>query len=83
MENTDRPISKHISTKHKLKEIPKISTLVELLDSCTLTYEDKEIIKMIYVQNKNLGYIADTLGYSESTIKKKHKQILNKISKIL
>lgn len=76
-------MSTHIDTKHKLKNIPKISTLMELLDSCTLTDEDKDIIKMHYVKGKNLGYIADILGYSESTIKKKHKQILNKISKIL
>lgn len=56
---------------------------MELLDSCTLTEEDKQIIKLHYVQGKNLGYIADVLGYSESTIKKKHKRILSKISKIL
>ncbi len=56
---------------------------MELLDSCTLTEEDKTIIKMHYVQGKNLAYIGDILGYSESTIKKKHKRILNKLSKIL
>ena len=76
-------MSAHIETRNKLKSIPKISTLVELLDSCTLSEEDKTIIKMHYVQGKNLGYIADILGYSESTIKKRHKKILNKISKLL
>lgn len=76
-------MSTHVETKHKLKEIPKISTLVELLDSCTLTDEDKTIIKLHYIQGKTLAYIGDMLGYSESTIKKKHKRILNKLSKIL
>ena len=76
-------MSVHIDTRNKLKNIPKVSTLVEILDSCTLSDEDKTIIKMHYIQNKNLGYIADILGYSESTIKKKHKRILNKLSKIL
>lgn len=56
---------------------------MELLESCTLTEEDKEIIKLHYVQGKNLGFIADTLGYSESTIKKKHKKILSKLNKLL
>lgn len=76
-------MSDHIKTRNKLKSIPKVSTFMELLDSCTLSDEDKKIIKMHYVQGKNLSYIADMLGYSESTIKKKHKKILYKLSKIL
>lgn len=76
-------MSDHVETRNKLKSIPRVSTLMELLDSCTLSDEDKEIIKMHYVQNKSLSYIADTLGYSESAIKKKHKKILCKFSKIL
>lgn len=76
-------MTEHIKTRHKLKDIPKISTLEELLDSCTLSDEDKEIIKLHYGKCKDLGYIADTLGYSESTIKKKHKRILSKIGKII
>lgn len=76
-------MSDHIKTRNKLKSIPKVSTFMELLDSCTLSDEDKEIVKLHYVQNKNLGYIADMLGYSESAIKKKHKKILCKLSKIL
>lgn len=47
---------------------------MELLDSCTLSDEDKQIVKMYYLQNKSIGYIADILGYSESNIKKRHKQ---------
>lgn len=43
---------------------------MELLDSCTLSDEDKQIVKMYYLQNKSIGYIADILGYSESNIKK-------------
>lgn len=76
-------LSDHIETRKKLKDIPKVSTFMELLDSCTLTDEDKEIIKLHYVKGKNLGYIADLLGYSESAIKKKHKRILSKLNKIL
>lgn len=76
-------MSDHIKTRNKLKSIPRVSTFMELLNSCTLSEEDKEIIKLHYVKNKSLSYIADTLGYSESAIKKKHKKILSKISKIL
>lgn len=77
-------MSTHIDTRKKLQNIPRISSLMELLDSCILSDEDKEIIKMHYVQNKTLSYIADMLGYSESTIKKKkHKKILSKLNKLL
>lgn len=76
-------MSLHIETKHKLQEIPRISTFMELIESSTLTPEEKQIIQMLYVQNKTLGYIADILGYSESTIKKKHRKILSKLGKLL
>ncbi|MBP1549276.1 MAG: hypothetical protein J6A05_04660 [Oscillospiraceae bacterium] len=38
---------------------------------------------MHYFQEKNLAYIGDMLGFSESTIKKKHKKILEKIIKVI
>lgn len=76
-------LSTHIDTRKKLKNIPKVSTFMELLDSCTLTEEDKEIIKLHYLKGKSLSYIADILGYSESAIKKKHKKVLSKLNKLL
>lgn len=76
-------MTKHIETRAKLKDIAKISTLVELLDNCNLTDEDREIIKLHYINHKELDFIADTLGYSLSAIKKKHKRILTKIDKML
>lgn len=71
------------NTRNKLKSIPKVATFMELLDSCTLSDEDKQIVKMYYLQNKSIGYIADILGYSESNIKKRHNKILNKLSKLI
>ena len=76
-------MTKHIETRAKLKDIAKISTLVELLDNCNLTDEDREIIKLHYINHKELDFIADALGYSLSAIKKKHKRILTKIDKML
>lgn len=76
-------MTEHIRTKHKLKDIPKVSTFMELLESSTLTDEEKEIIKMHYLQHQNYAYIGDKLGYSESCIKKKHKKILTKLNKII
>ena len=75
--------TKHILTKHKIQEIPKKSIFLSLLDECLLSPEDKQIAKLYYLDNKTLGYIADILGYSESTIKKRHSKILKKIRKLL
>lgn len=73
----------HIETKRKLKAIPRRSVFNEILDESTLNDEEKEIITLHYLKDKDFRYIGDFLGYSESTIKKKHKKALNKIQKII
>lgn len=75
--------SEHIKTRNKIKTIASITTFNDLLDGCTLTDEDKEILRMHYLQGKDLQYIGDMLGYSESTIKKRHQKALQKLNKLL
>lgn len=75
--------SDHINTKKKIKSIYSVKTFEELLQSCVLTEEDKTILRMIYLKGKPLSFIADELGFSESTIKRKHKTILSKLSKLI
>lgn len=75
--------SDHINTKKKIKSIYSVKTFEELLQSCVLTEEDKMIMRMIYLKGKSLSFIADELGFSESTIKRKHKTILSKLSKLI
>lgn len=75
--------SDHINTKKKIKSIYSVKTFEELLQSCVLTEEDKTIMRMIYLKGKSLSFIADELGFSESTIKRKHKTILSKLSKLI
>lgn len=45
--------------------------------------KDKTIIIMHYKEGKPLGYIADILGMSESTVKNKHRKLLIKIGNIM
>lgn len=45
--------------------------------------KDKKIIEMHYKQGKSLGYIADALGMSESSVKNKHRKLLIKIGNIM
>jgi len=75
--------SEHLKTKRYLKNIGKKDEFCALLDKCVLSETEMQIITMHYFQEKNLAYIGDMLGFSESTIKKKHKKILEKIIKVI
>lgn len=76
-------MSTHIDTRRKLKEIADISSFTALLNSSTLSDIDKRILRLHYIDEKDFRYIGDMLGFSESTIKRRHRKALVKISKIL
>lgn len=76
-------MSEHIDTRNKLKGIADISSFTSLINSSTLSDIDKQIVVLHYIDEKDFRYIGDMLGYSESTIKRRHKKALIKISKLL
>lgn len=76
-------MSTHIETRSKLKEIHRVQSLNELLDSCVLSNEEKQLIRMHYIEDKDFRYIGDFLGYSEITMKRWHKRILRKLNSLL
>lgn len=75
--------SEHIETKRKIKEIADIRSFEALLRISMLSDEDKEILRLLYVQNKSVSFVADSLGFSEVYIKKRHKAALQKLNKLL
>lgn len=75
--------SEHIETRQKLKNICKVSTFEALIENCILSDVEKEILRLHYLKGKDFRYIGDTLGFAEVTIKKKHKKILQKLSKLI
>jgi len=75
-------MTEHILTRRKLKDIASISTFEDLLNISTLSDTDKEILRMHYLHGKDFRLIGDTLGFSESTIKARHKKALNKLNKL-
>lgn len=75
--------TEHVITRNKVKGIASITTFNELLAASTLSEDDKEMLRLHYVDGKDFRYIGDMLGYSESTIKRRHKKALMKISKLL
>lgn len=75
--------TEHVKTRKQIKDIASISTFNDLLEASTLSAEDKEVLKMHYLEDKDFRYIGDTLGLSEQTIKYRHKKALQKLSKLL
>lgn len=76
-------MSEHIDTRKKIKEIADLSSFYSLIDNAVLSDTDKQILELHYIKEKDFRYIGDILGYSESTIKKRHKKILAKLSRLL
>ena len=76
-------MSEHIETRKKLKGIADISSFSNLINQATLSDADKSIMFLHYIDEKDFRYIGDMLGYSESTIKKRHRKILKKLSRLL
>lgn len=76
-------MSEHIKTRQKLKSIYSIQSFEDLLESCVLTETDKTILRLHYLKGKDFRFIADELGYAESTIKRHHKKILSKLNNML
>ena len=76
-------MSKHIDTRKKIKDIADVSSFRKLIDSATLSDDDKRMLQMHYIAGYDFRMIGDALGYSESTIKRRHKKALAKIAQIL
>lgn len=76
-------MSEHIETRKKVQGIASISTFKDLIEQTILSDAEKQILVLHYLENKDFRFIADMLGYSETTIKRKHKKALTKIAKIL
>lgn len=71
------------SGRKKLKQIDSVEDFDRMLNNLMASEEDKKIIEMHYKQGKSLGYIADILGMSESSVKNKHRKLLIKIGNIM
>ena len=75
--------TEHIKTRRKLKRIVDVEEFNRLIDKCVLTDDYKTMLRMHYLKGKDFRYIGDDLGYSESTMKRWHKEALEKLHEIL
>lgn len=75
-------MSKHMNIKHEVQKKRK-TEFYELLDEAMLSDKEKSMMEMYYAQRKDIGYIADTLGYSKAGIMRMHRKVLEKIESLL
>lgn len=66
-------------TRNKLKQINSVRDFESLIEQTMLSEEEKKILWLHYKEQKTMAYIADELGMSEITVKKRHRKMLMKI----
>ena len=70
-------------TRNRLKQISSVDEFEGLLSKTMLSEEEKKILRMLYKDKKTISYIADEIGLSEVSVKKKHRKSLMKLGKML
>lgn len=75
-------MSIHTDTRNRLKKISDLVAFDDLLNRSTLSDTDKTILRLHYLDEKDFRFIADKLGFAESTIKKRHLKALDKLMKL-
>ena len=73
----------HKAIKKRVKKINKKSTFNSILDDSMLNEKEKQMMRMYYIEQKSLDFIADELGYSKAGILKMHKRALNKLEDLV
>ena len=76
-------MTNHIKTRNKLKQIPTKMEFNSLLESIILNDKEKQLMHMFYVEQKDLDYIADVLGYTKAGVAKMHQRILKRIEALI
>lgn len=51
----------HIKIKHKIQAIADVRDFESLLRVSMLSDEDKELLRLYYINGKNFAFVADTL----------------------
>lgn len=74
----------HTSMQDELDYRRYKETVIELEGAfAVLTEEEYHVIKLKWMQDVDLGFIAERKGYSVITIKRQHKRALDKLGKAL
>lgn len=53
-------LTSHIKTRNTLKDIPLVETFEALLNKSMISDEEKELMRLHYIQKKDFRFIGDT-----------------------
>ena len=70
----------HIRTRKALRDIADVAAFDGLLNTLTISEQDKQLMQLHYIEHQDFRFIGDVLGLSESTVRKHHRRILRKIT---
>ncbi len=73
----------HIETRRYLRQIADVAAFNELLDAVILSKQEKQLMQLHYLDKHDFCYIGDKLGLSESSAKRKHREILRIIGRYI
>lgn len=71
-----------MNTRKKLRRISSVEDFEDLLEKTMLSEEERQLVILHYREQKPISYIADVMNMSETSVKRKHKKILNKMQRM-
>lgn len=76
-------MTEHVRTKHQLQSVGSISRFERILAETTLNEEEKNFLRLYYIEKKDLRFIGDTLNMSEGQASKMHRKILRAVRDVI
>jgi DNA-directed RNA polymerase specialized sigma subunit len=75
--------SEHIKRRHLIEDDLTYQISPELIAECRLSQEERTLLKLRYIDGKDFGFIADTIGWTTVTTCRHHVKALQKIHRLI
>lgn len=73
----------HIETRRYLRQISDVAAFNEVINAVILSEQEKQLMQLHYIDKQDFRFIGDKLGLSESSVKRKHREILRTIERYI
>ena len=73
----------HIETRRYLRRISDVAAFNEVINAVILSEQEKQLMQLHYIDKQDFRFIGDKLGLSESSVKRKHREILRTIERYI
>jgi DNA-directed RNA polymerase specialized sigma subunit len=76
--------TEYAESKKIIKSVCSKAKLREYISDCSFEHEhDAEILSMIYLQNKDCGYVADIMGLSYDQTLERHRKAAKRLAALI